>query len=166
MANQGKPNSFHILAPFFLFVLCALAQGACSCGPDVAPPPTGVIECVAQHEILPTASPFEPVVKTTGVYAIPGSFSVTSSGEATYVMPLQAPPARAMAPQLAIRFDSSGYDGVLGAGFSITGLPGAITRCPSSLAQDRAAWPRTVKSARSGGTASTSCASIRGAWSS
>ena len=28
MANQGKPNSFHILAPFFLFVLCTLAQDA------------------------------------------------------------------------------------------------------------------------------------------
>ncbi|NUQ73530.1 MAG: type IV secretion protein Rhs [Polyangiaceae bacterium] len=67
---------------------------------------------------------------------IAGSFSVTSTGEAIYSMPLEVVPGRAaMQPSLGITYDSSADEGVLGLGFGISGLS-AISRCPKNLAQD------------------------------
>jgi hypothetical protein len=68
--------------------------------------------------------------------SVPGTFSITSTGEATYVMPLVAVPGRAgVEPKLALVYDSAAGNGLLGVGFSLAGLS-AITRCPKSLAQD------------------------------
>ena len=76
-----------------------------------------------------------PGAPTVPAGTIPGSFSVTSSGEATYALPLTSVPGRAgVEPRLAITYDGSG-DGVLGAGFSLSGLS-AIVRCASNLAAD------------------------------
>jgi RHS repeat-associated protein len=78
-------------------------------------------------------------VKTVSAGTIPGSFSITSTGDASYVMDLMSVPARASAsvePRLSIVYELSGGDRILGAGFSLAGLPGAITRCASDLAED------------------------------
>ncbi|WP_207217691.1 MULTISPECIES: FG-GAP-like repeat-containing protein [Sorangium] len=85
------------------------------------------------------ASPFPaelPHSATVEAGAIAGSFGVTSTGEATYTIPLVVPPGRAgMQPELAVQYDSASGEGVLGMGFSVTGLS-AVTRCPRNLAQD------------------------------
>jgi RHS repeat-associated protein len=75
-------------------------------------------------------------VETIAAGSVPASFSVTSSGEASFFMPLITPPGRAgVEPQMALTYSSAGGDGVLGRGFSITGSS-AITRCPKNLTQD------------------------------
>ncbi|WP_437570485.1 RHS repeat-associated core domain-containing protein [Sorangium sp. So ce542] len=77
-----------------------------------------------------------PRSETVAAGAIGGTFSASSTGEATYTMPLAVPPGRAgMQPELAVSYDSSGGEGVLGMGFSVTGLS-AVTRCPRTIAQD------------------------------
>ncbi|HZF47547.1 MAG TPA: SpvB/TcaC N-terminal domain-containing protein, partial [Polyangiaceae bacterium] len=61
---------------------------------------------------------------------------MTSTAEASFVMPLVAPPGRAaVEPNLALAFSSAGGDGVLGRGFSLTGTS-AINRCPTNLSRD------------------------------
>jgi hypothetical protein len=92
------------------------------------------IPCVASQPV--TVNPgAKPGVHTAPAGTIPGTFSVTSSGEASYVLPLMTVPGRAgVEPHLAVAY-SGGGAGVLGAGFSLSGLS-AITRCPMNLAQD------------------------------
>jgi hypothetical protein len=94
-----------------------------------------VIACRTRTPKRPLASPGAPGITTVPAGTIQGTFSVTSTGEATYVLPLVTVPARAVGPELALTYTSTGDDGVLGVGFSLAGLS-AITRCPSTLAQD------------------------------
>jgi hypothetical protein len=120
-----------------VFLVGVLAQAGCSCEPDRPPtPPHGLIACRAPTPKRPPAASGAPGAKTVPAGSIPGTFSITSTGEATYVMPLVTVPGRAgVEPALALTYDSAAGDGVLGAGFSLAGLS-AITRCPSNLAQD------------------------------
>ena len=68
--------------------------------------------------------------------AVQGAFSVSSTGEATYSIPLILPPGAAgMAPSLGVAYSSASGEGMLGRGFSLSGLS-AITRCARSMAQD------------------------------
>lgn len=68
--------------------------------------------------------------------AIPGEFSVSSTGAASYSIPIEVPPGiGGMAPQLSLNFSSQAGNGLLGVGGSLGGLS-AITRCPATLDQD------------------------------
>jgi hypothetical protein len=60
------------------------------------------------------------------------TFSTTSAGEASVVMPLRTVPGRGVEPSISLTYSSSGGNGVVGVGFAITG-GSAITRCPSTL---------------------------------
>jgi hypothetical protein len=123
------------LMPLVLFLLCVLAQGGCSCEPKS---PQGTQPGAHACQMRKPASFSAPTGPSTTAPAgtIPGSFSVTSTGEATYVLPLASVPGRAgVEPRLSLAYDSSGDDGMLGMGFSLAGLS-AITRCPQNLAQD------------------------------
>lgn len=75
--------------------------------------------------------------------SLPGKSGVSSSGAATYSVPISVPPGTAgMSPSLSLDYNSqSGASngwlgaGVAGVGWSLSGLP-AIGRCPRTIAQD------------------------------
>ncbi|MEZ4302500.1 MAG: SpvB/TcaC N-terminal domain-containing protein, partial [Polyangiaceae bacterium] len=75
-------------------------------------------------------------METAAAGSLQGVFSVTPTGEASFVLPLSVPQGRAgVEPHIALEYDSSAGDGLLGQGFSLTGLS-AITRCPGDLPHD------------------------------
>ncbi|HTN82835.1 MAG TPA: SpvB/TcaC N-terminal domain-containing protein, partial [Sorangium sp.] len=125
------------MIPFWMFLACVLAQGGCQCILDPPlKPPHGLVPCRTQRAHSPAVDRPAPEVESVAAGTIPGTFSITSTGEAVYTMDLASVPARAgVGPRIQLVYRSDGGDGVLGAGFSLAGLS-AITRCPSSLAQD------------------------------
>nr|VFK18908.1 MAG: Repeat domain-containing protein [Candidatus Kentron sp. LPFa]VFK33464.1 MAG: Repeat domain-containing protein [Candidatus Kentron sp. LPFa] len=69
------------------------------------------------------------------VGSIPGQLSVRQ-GAAVYAIPIEVPPGVAgMQPDLAITYNSNAGNGLLGVGFSLSGLS-VITRCGQTIAQD------------------------------
>jgi hypothetical protein len=130
-------RTFSALLPLVFLLACMLPNGGCTCGPDlpiITPRP--LLVCRPHAASRPTKPSTAPGATTVSAGTIPGTFSITSTGEASYVMPLVTVPGRAgVEPQLALTYDSSGGDGILGESFSLAGLS-AITRCPSNLAQD------------------------------
>lgn len=74
---------------------------------------------------------------------VPGTFDVSSSGAATYTVPIAVPPGTAeIAPRLAFTYDSQGAVGQLGKGWTLSGLS-TITRCGRTTAQD-GGYPEAV----------------------
>lgn len=72
----------------------------------------------------------------TAVGSIPGQFGVDPSGAATYRMPIAVPPGIAgLAPDLALSYSSRAGNGLLGVGWSISGLS-AISRCATVYETD------------------------------
>ena len=72
----------------------------------------------------------------TIVGELSGEFSVNNLGAANYTIPLDVSPGTAgMEPVLSVTYSSRGKNGLLGLGFSLTGLS-AITRGSASLDQD------------------------------
>ncbi|SHN35572.1 FG-GAP-like repeat-containing protein [Rhizobacter sp. OV335] len=70
--------------------------------------------------------------------AIPGSFSVSPDGAATYGIPIQVPPGIAgIEPSLTLGYNSRSGNGPLGVGWNVSGLS-QITRCPQTVPQDGA----------------------------
>ncbi|MFO0759126.1 MAG: FG-GAP-like repeat-containing protein [Byssovorax sp.] len=116
----ARPPSRRGLA--FLFLLLLLALGACRDDNTVHLP---------RAEPEPSEADASPIAGT-----IPGAFAVTPTGEATYTLPLDIPPGTAgMQPSLAITYNSGSGSGMLGVGFSLSGLS-SITRCPRTRAED------------------------------
>ena len=70
------------------------------------------------------------------VGSLPGKFEVTPAGAASYAIAIDTPPGTAgMAPKISISYNSQAKNGLLGVGFSLTGLS-AITRIPQNIAQN------------------------------
>ncbi|MEC4738043.1 FG-GAP-like repeat-containing protein, partial [Shewanella sp. E94] len=65
-----------------------------------------------------------------------GQFKVNEQGAATYTLPIESPTARGgLRPGIALTYSSSGGDGYLGQGWSLS-ASSVISRCPQSFAQD------------------------------
>jgi hypothetical protein len=67
---------------------------------------------------------------------LPGKFEVTDSGSASYTIPIAVVPGAAgLEPKLSLSYDSRSGNGLLGVGWSLSGLP-SISRCGRTIAQD------------------------------
>ncbi len=66
----------------------------------------------------------------------PGSFSVSAGGAATYTIPIRVPSGpRGVSPNLSLQYNSQAENGVVGVGWSLSGLP-SIERCAKTVGQD------------------------------
>ena len=89
--------------------------------PGLQPLPAAVTDTVPTHDA------------TTGTLA---GQAGTSGGAATYSVPIVAPPGRAgMQPALSLNYNSRSGNGVMGMGWTISGLS-SIHRCPQTPEQD------------------------------
>jgi len=93
-----------------------------------------VQQAPAADSMANTTTVDAPVDALVGKVA--GSFSVSDGGSAGYSIPIQVPPGvNGLQPSLAFGYSSGGSYGAMGIGWSVSGL-GAITRCPTTIAQD------------------------------
>jgi virulence plasmid B protein len=80
----------------------------------------------------------------TAVGRIASSHAVSPTGSATYTIPIWTPPgARGIEPHLALVYSSGRPDGLLGPGWSLSGLSN-ITRCTRTWEQDGTPGPVTL----------------------
>lgn len=78
----------------------------------------------------------EPIDLQYAVGTIPGSFNVSSSGDATYNVPIEVPLGQnGFAPRINLSYTSSGSNGPIGLGWSLGGYS-VITRFPSNYDYD------------------------------
>jgi RHS repeat-associated protein len=109
-------------------VLLFLLSTFMACGPedDAA---AGAVEALV--DLVPSGT----IVPSTPVGALPVSISVSNNGAAVGTISLWTPEGRAgIAPSLALSYSSAAGEGLVGVGWSLSGL-GSISRCPPSGAR-------------------------------
>jgi RHS repeat-associated protein len=95
---------------------------------------TNAVGATITASVYGPASVTGPTVEATSAGRTAGQFSITPTGAATYNIPLWTPPgAREIEPHLALHYTSGGPDGVMGPGWSLTGVS-AIARCGKTWA--------------------------------
>jgi RHS repeat-associated protein len=68
--------------------------------------------------------------------SVGGRFSTTKSGQSVYHLPIEVPPGTSkMEPSIAVSYVGNQQNGLLGVGFSLSGLP-TIERAGQTMAQD------------------------------
>jgi RHS repeat-associated protein len=104
-------------------------------------------EAVAQSPPLVPPVPHRPsgILAASGTTISPGrtegGFAVSSTGAATYTIPIWAPPGpQGVQPRIALTYNSRMGNGPLGVGWGISGLS-SIYRCNLTFAQDAAPAP-------------------------
>jgi hypothetical protein len=93
--------------------------------------------------LLIAAFHFTPADAATATVAgrTKGSFAVSSTGAATYSIPIWAPPGpQGVQPNVALTYNSQQGNGYIGVGWGISGLS-SIYRCNLTYAQDAAPAP-------------------------
>ena len=77
-----------------------------------------------------------PHLDSANAGTLPGELAVSSSGTATYSIPLVVPPGTAgVAPNLSLSYSGKAGNGIYGLGWSLDGLS-SIHRCGKTIAQD------------------------------
>jgi RHS repeat-associated protein len=77
-----------------------------------------------------------PHLGNSNAGTLAGSLSVSDGGAATYGIPITVPPGTAgLAPSLSLSYSSQGTNGVVGLGWSLSGLS-SVQRCGKTIAQD------------------------------
>jgi YD repeat-containing protein len=85
-----------------------------------------------------------PLNTNLAVGTINGTFDVDPNGASNYSIPLTVPPGTmGMVPQLSINYSSQGGNGILGNGFSLSGLS-SITRTTQTIYHDAQIYPVTL----------------------
>ncbi len=80
---------------------------------------------------------------TPAIGSIPGTLTVSPTGEARYHVPIALPPARnGHSPDLALVYAGNRAPGIAGVGWTVSGLS-AIARCAKTTAID--GWPEPVR---------------------
>src|SRR5690242_8461053 len=123
-------GAHRMMRPLVLFILCIFMTSACG--------QKGVFDTHHTPDSGVVSFPDDlPPDTTLSAGTMRGGFSVSSTGEAIYTLPLVIPPGRAgMQPSLALTYDSAtGDGGAVGKGFSISGLS-AVTRCAHTAADN------------------------------
>jgi RHS repeat-associated protein len=88
--------------------------------------------------------PSPAVVSGSNDLSLPGSGSVGPDGQYHYTLPLDVPEGRmGMGPKLALNYSSGAGNGVLGVGWSLSGLS-SIMPCPQIQAIDKQSYPVTM----------------------
>jgi RHS repeat-associated protein len=130
-------------------VLRAVAAGGTACALTLLSGLGWAAELVADGGGASLADSTQDAVTMAAVSATsaagrtPGAFGVTNSGAATYRIPVWTPPGvGSVGLDLALVYNSRSGNGVMGQGWSLSGLS-AITRCNRTVAQDGAAGPVT-----------------------
>ncbi len=96
---------------------------------------SAIFEGISKTNLPPNETPSAPLGWT------PGTFSVEANGSAAYTIPIQTPPGRVdISPNLSISYDSQAGDGLLGIGWSISGLS-TIRRVGRDLRYDDVIHP-------------------------
>jgi RHS repeat-associated protein len=84
----------------------------------------------------PVVPPSVPIPLQGWVGTAPGTAGA-EGGAATYRIPIEVPPGRSgMQPEISLAYRSANGNGVAGVGWSLSGSPSTIYRCPRTLAQD------------------------------
>jgi len=79
---------------------------------------------------------FAVAVAATAQVNVPGSYSVSDNGAATYSVPIAVPPGvGGMEPKLSLGYSSQAGNGPMGLGWNLGGVS-MIMRCPMTLAHD------------------------------
>ena len=90
-----------------------------------------IVFCAIILGLFPIGNSLAELVGT-----IPGQFSVSTTGAATYQIPIDAPTATGgMQPNISLIYNHGGGTGIAGQGWTVGGIS-KITRCPLTLAQD------------------------------
>ncbi len=114
--RRSGSEILRVLSVSIFFVACMTEPG------DVGTA-TGALD-------LPFTIPNDLIVPTQPVGGLLGEPSVSLGGVASYGIPLEVPVGRAgMQPNLTLSYNSAAGNGLLGVGFSISGLTSTITRC-------------------------------------
>lgn len=92
--------------------------------------------CLVLFAIPAQAGTKPSIEPSISVGSINGQFLVDATGAAVYTIPIRVPPGTGdLGPTLAIQYRSAKGNGILGMGWTLSGIP-SISRCPKTLAQD------------------------------
>jgi RHS repeat-associated protein len=137
-----RQRARRVRSALLLFVYTVHVVGGCGPVTEVRPPPLSPPGGEAPGEEEPLPLPTDSVLATevgaegytAGLLA--GALQVGVDGEARYTLPLWVPPGRAgMQPELALGYDSRAGNGLLGVGWSLSGLS-RLSRCGRTRAVD------------------------------